>query len=108
MAHEIGALHVVVNSRCCLCAWLASPGACAHTFASATPRVRPSLPADYSVFVGDLAFEVDDQLLSQTFSTYYPSVKQSKVKQVASRQCAALASLRVPQAAPIRCSPHVP
>lgn len=34
---------------------------------------------DFSVFVGDLAFEVDDATLEHTFRTYYPSTRHAKV-----------------------------
>jgi hypothetical protein len=39
----------------------------------------PSL--GFSLFVGDLADDVGDELLCNTFRTYYPSVKSAKVKE---------------------------
>lgn len=35
--------------------------------------------ADFSVFVGDLAPDVTDYVLQETFRTYYPSVRSAKV-----------------------------
>ena len=35
--------------------------------------------ADYSIFVGDLGFEIDDNYLTQFFQTYYGSVRSAKV-----------------------------
>lgn len=35
--------------------------------------------ADFSVFVGDLAPDVTDYVLQETFRQYYPSVRSAKV-----------------------------
>ncbi|GER42198.1 polyadenylate-binding protein RBP47 [Striga asiatica] len=40
---------------------------------------RPDVGSDLSIFVGDLAIEVTDALLLETFSSKYPSVKGAKV-----------------------------
>ncbi|KAI8567409.1 hypothetical protein RHMOL_Rhmol02G0119900 [Rhododendron molle] len=34
---------------------------------------------DFTIFVGDLAPDVTDQVLQQTFSPHYPSVKRAKI-----------------------------
>lgn len=40
---------------------------------------RGSDGADYTIFVGDLAADVTDYLLQETFKSHYPSVKGAKV-----------------------------
>lgn len=40
---------------------------------------RPEIGSDLSIFVGDLAIEVTDALLHDTFASHYPSVKSAKV-----------------------------
>lgn len=40
---------------------------------------RPNNGSDLSIFVGDLAADVTDTLLHETFSSKYPSVKGAKV-----------------------------
>lgn len=37
-------------------------------------------PPEYSVFVGDLAPEVTDQVLQQLFATHFPSTLGAKVR----------------------------
>lgn len=40
---------------------------------------RYDISSDHSIFVGDLASDVTDSLLQETFSSKYPSVKGAKV-----------------------------
>ena len=42
-------------------------------------RVREYHGPEFSIFVGDLGPEVDDDLLFQTFSQHYPSCRTAKV-----------------------------
>jgi hypothetical protein len=51
------------------------------------------LRADFSVFVGDLAPDVTDYVLQETFRQYYPSVRSAKVIRATNYcQCAVIAS----------------
>jgi RNA recognition motif-containing protein len=45
----------------------------------ATFGIRQKRPEDYTIFVGDLAYDVTDDLLQETFRAIYPSVKGAKV-----------------------------
>jgi len=45
----------------------------------ATFGSRQKRPEDYTIFVGDLAYDVTDDLLQETFRAIYPSVKGAKV-----------------------------
>lgn len=48
-------------------------------FSAAAGDRRPEASSDLSIFVGDLAADVTDELLRDTFSSRYPSVKDVKV-----------------------------
>ncbi|XP_041992179.1 polyadenylate-binding protein RBP47-like isoform X2 [Salvia splendens] len=47
--------------------------------AFSTSDRRPEAGSELSIFVGDLAPEVNDELLHETFASRYPSVKDAKV-----------------------------
>ncbi|KAL1557965.1 Polyadenylate-binding protein rbp47 [Salvia divinorum] len=47
--------------------------------AFSTSDRRPEAGSDLSIFVGDLAADVNDELLHETFASRYPSVKDAKV-----------------------------
>ncbi|KAJ6849235.1 uncharacterized protein M6B38_269600 [Iris pallida] len=49
------------------------------SFGAGEKRGRGDDGSDYTIFVGDLASDVSDYMLQETFRTHYPSVKGAKV-----------------------------
>jgi len=43
-------------------------------------HMSPTVPADFSLFVGDLAPDVTDMILQEYFRQFYPSVRSAKVR----------------------------
>lgn len=77
---------LLLTSSTGLCVWDPGQGleACLkHVAAPVCPGPFPGRQVEgpeFSIFVGDLANDVTDLLLAQTFRTRYPSVKGAKVR----------------------------